>query len=86
MRAFIRQDKWEEFKKDYVFYNFSLAPNPNYYIKNIERNLLLVVSRRKKELRLITPLGESPFMEAHKEKYKDLIENNFIEFKKGKFD
>ena len=86
MRAFIRQDKWEEFKKDYVFYGFSLAPNPNYYVKSIARNLLLVVSRRKKELRLITPLGETPFMEAHKEKYTDLIENNFIEFKKGKFD
>lgn len=86
MKAFIKKDKWEEFKKDYVFYSFTLAPNPNYYIKKVSDSLILMISRKTKELHLITPMGESPFMEAHKDKYKDLLKKEFIEFKKGKFD
>lgn len=86
MLAYIKKDKWEEFKKDYVFYNFSLAPNPNYYIKKIDDSLLLIISRRTRKLELFTQMGTSPFMESHKDKFKDLIDNDFIEYKKSKFD
>ena len=86
MKAYIKKDKWEEFKKDYVNYGFTLAPNPNYYIKKIGDELILYISRRKRELKLITAMGESPFMEVHTKYYLDLFDNGFIEYIKGKFD
>ena len=39
-----------------------------------------------RELKLITPMGESPFMEVQNQFYQDLINDDFIEYKSGKFD
>ena len=42
---------------------------------------------RTRRVTLLTGLcGESPFMEAHKDKYQDLIDDGFIEYVKGRFD
>ena len=86
MKAYIKKEKWEEFKKDYVNYSFTLALNPNYYIKNLGDGLILYISRRKRELHLIAGMGESPFMEVHTQYYLDLFDNGFIEYIKGEFD
>lgn len=87
MRAFIKKEKWEEFKKDYVEYGFSLAAFPDkFYTKPIARFLAIFISRKTREIKLITPYGESPFMEVQERYYEDLITNNFVEYKKGKFD
>lgn len=87
MKAFIKQEKWEEFKRDYVKYGFSLAAFPNkFYTKSITRFLAIIISRRTREIKLITPYGESPFMEVQENYYLDLVANSFIEYKKGKFD
>lgn len=86
MDAFIKKERWQEFKKDYVDYGFTLAVNPNYYIKPIDKNLLLIISRRNRRLKSLTPIGESPFMEVQKEYYEDIYLKGFIEYKKNRFD
>lgn len=85
MKAFIKKEKWEEFKKDYVKYGFSVFPD-KFYTKPIDRFLVILISRKTREIKLITPYGESPFMEVQGNYFEDLITNNFVEYKKGIFD
>lgn len=87
MKAYIRKDKWNEFKENYLDYWF-LPPIDNvpFYVKTIEKNLKLLINKKTRELKLITPMGESPFMEVHTQYYLDLFDNGFIEYIKGKFD
>ena len=81
------KEKWEEFKKDYVKYGFSFAVFPDeFYTKPIDRFLVILISRKTREIKLITPYGESPFMEVQGNYFEDLITNNFVEYKKGIFD
>lgn len=43
MKAFIKKEKWEEFKKDYVKYGFSFAVFPDkFYTKPIDRFLVIL--------------------------------------------
>lgn len=87
MKAFIKKEKCEEFKKDYVKYGFSFAVFPDkFYTKPIDRFLVILISRKTREIKLITPYGESPFMEVQGNYFEDLITNNFVEYKKGIFD
>lgn len=47
MKAFIKKEKWEEFKKDYVKYGFSFAVFPDkFYTKLIDRFLAILISRK----------------------------------------
>ena len=81
MKAFIKKEKWEEFKKDYVKYGFSFAVFPDKFYTKV-----ILISRKTREIKLITPYGESPFMEVQGNYFEDLITNNFVEYKKGIFD
>lgn len=88
MRAFIKEDKWAEFKalsNKYGFYIDAHKPN-KYLTKVIDEDMLLLVQKKTRELHLVTPMGESPFMEVHTDFYKDLYKEGFIEFIEGKFD
>lgn len=88
MKAYIKKERFEEFKKDYVNYGFTLAVNPEKgYVKTIDSSgLWVIVMRRTREVKLLTTMGGSPFMESHKDKYQDLFDAEFIEYKKGRYD
>ena len=89
MKAYIKKDKWNEFKENYSKYNFmpSVKKGDGYGKLLCNGNILVCVIAKTRRLTLLTGLGgESPFMEAHKDKYKELIKDDFIEYKKGKFD
>ena len=88
MRAFIKEDKWKEFKEltnKYGFYIDTKKPS-KYYAKSIDEDIILLVDKKTRELHLITPMGESPFMEVHTQFYKDLFDEGYIEFMEGRFD
>lgn len=38
------------------------------------------------ELHLVSPMGESPFMETHKDVFMDLINLDMVEFVEGDYD
>ena len=62
---------------------------PSLYVRPIVRErvvLHLVANTRRRSLEVRTPFGVAAFMEAHKEKFSDLIEADVVEFVKGKFD
>lgn len=88
MKAFIKKDRFIEFQKNYLDYGFTLAVNPDKgYVKTIDEDgLWVIVMKRTGEVKLITLMGGSPFMEVHKDKYQDLFDAGFIEFKKGRYD
>ena len=88
MKAYIKKEKFEEFKNKYLYYGFKLAVNPSKgWVKEIDpTRLWVVVMKRTGEVKLLTPMGGSPFMEAHKDKYQELIDNDMVEFVKGRFD
>ena len=89
MKAYIKKDKWNEFKEQYSKYNFIPSVKQGYgYVKVLYGgDILVCVISRTRRLTLLTGLGgESPFMEAHKDKYQDLIDNDFVEYVKGRFD
>lgn len=87
MKAYIKKTKWQEFKDNYLDYGFTQAISPKHYIRVIDKQgLFLTINKRTRELGLFTLIGSSPFMEAHKDKYRDLLDLDYIEYKKGKFD
>ena len=88
MKAFIKESKWEEFKELCSKYGFgvSLKKPKQYFQKVIDEDLILTVNKRTRELQLQTPMGYSPFMEVHKETYKDLYDEGFVEFEESRFD
>lgn len=87
MKAFIKQECWDQFKENsnkYKFYAYSKSKK--YFVKILDEDLILTVNKRTRELQLQTPMGYSPFMEVHKETYKDLYDEGFVEFEEGRFD
>lgn len=93
MRAFIKEDKWVNFVATAIgrgFFPDTLPNGERMYVRNpdgsdsIGFTMLLITMDR--ELHLATPVGESPFMEAHKETFSDLIADDFIEYVEGDFD
>lgn len=87
MKAFIKQECWDQFKENsnkYKFYVYSKSKK--YFVKTIDEDLILTVNKRTRELQLQTPMGYSPFMEVHKETYKDLYDEGFVEFEESRFD
>lgn len=62
---------------------------PSLYVRPIVHKRVvchLVANTRRRTLEVRTPFGAAAFMEAHKEKFSDLIEADVVEFIKGKFD
>lgn len=49
-------------------------------------NVVYLTVTLDRELHVITPMGESPFMESHEKAFKDMLDANMIEYKKGKYD
>lgn len=88
MRAFVKQELWDRFKEISNKYGFYLdVKKPKLYLtKVIDEDLILLVQKKTRELHLITPMGESPFMEVHTQFYKDLFDDGFIEFVESRFD
>jgi hypothetical protein len=87
MKAYIKKIKWQEFKENYLDYNFTQAISPKHYIRVIDKHgLFLVINKITREMQVTTPMGSSPFIEAHKDKYRDLLDLDYIEYMKGKFD
>ena len=88
MKAFIKESKWEEFKELCSKYGFgvSLKKPKQYFQKVIDEDIMLLINKKTRELILITPMGESPFMEVHKDTYKDIYDMGYIEYEEGRFD
>lgn len=88
MKAYIKENKWEEFKELCSKYGFgvSLKKPKQYFQKVIDEDIMLLINKKTRELILITPMGESPFMEVHKDTYKDIYDRGYIEYEEGRFD
>ncbi|MGJ0847396.1 hypothetical protein ACR77J_11965 [Tissierella praeacuta] len=56
------------------------------YIREVKHPVLLVVDKKTHYLLVKTPIGETAFMESHKDKFQDLIDAGLVEFVKGKLD
>lgn len=87
MKAYIKENKWDEFKENcnkYKFYVYNKSKK--YFVKIIDEDAILTVNKKTRELQLQTPMGYSPFMEVHKETYKDIYDEGFIEFEESRFD
>lgn len=87
MRAYIKKSKWNMFKEHCVSrYGFTQMEKPMFlYTKRIDKIMLLIIPITR-ELILTTPMGISPFMESHKNLYKELIMDDMVFYKEGKFD
>lgn len=88
MRAFIKEDKWDKFKElanKYGFYIDNKKPK-QFLTKVIDNDLELKVQKKTREMHLLTPMGGSPFMEIHIPFYRDLYDDDFVEFIESKFD
>ena len=93
MRAFIKQDRWVNFLATSMSYGFSSDTKPHSNesmlvrpVDNKEFLPIFLIITMDKELHLITPMGESPFMETQEHTFKDLVDDGLIEYVKGEFD
>ena len=100
MRAFIKEGCWLNFVSTYPSYGFlsTKIPEGSHAYKkygalsysrpydNEPDCMVYLVVTLDRELHVITPTGESPFLESHKEAYLDLFRADMIEYKKGKYD
>lgn len=87
MKAYIKQDRWDQFKGISNKYGFYLEYKPNkYFTKRIDDDMIILINKKTREVQLITPMGSSPFMEVHTTFYKDIYDEGYIEFVEGKFD
>lgn len=66
--------------------NFGFAESEKIYSREVKYPVLLCVDKKTRYMVVKTPLGEVAFMEAHKDKYQDLIDNDLVEFVNGQFD
>lgn len=87
MKAFIKAERWDQFKETCNRFGFYLEIKPNkYFTKRIDDDIILLVQKKTREIHLLTPMGESPFMEVHTNLYKDLCDEGYVEFVEGRFD
>lgn len=97
VRAFVKKDKWVNFLATSMHYGFSSDENPKTNESFLARvvhgpnkladifDVFLIITMDR-ELHIVTPFGESPFMETHEAHFKDLIDDDLIEYVKGEFD
>lgn len=100
MRAFFKEGAWLKFITTYPSYGFLSTKIPKdtelykrygaiSYSRPYDNDpdcMVYLVVTIDKELHVITPMGESPFMESHEDAFKDLVNADMIEYKKGKYD
>lgn len=100
MRAFIKEGAWLNFVTTYPRYGFLSTNIPKgtelykrygaiSYSRPYDNDpdcFVYLVITMDRELHVITPMGESPFMESHEKAFKDLIKADMIEYKEGKYD
>lgn len=100
MRAFIKKGSWLNFVSTYPSYGFlsTKIPEGSHAYKkygaisysrpydNEPDCMVYLVVTLDRELHVITPMGESPFMESHEKAFKDMLDADMIEYKKGKYD
>ena len=101
MRAFIKEGSWLNFVTAYTSYGFLMSKIPEgtdvykhygavSYSRPYEPNdptcFVYLVVTLDRELHIITPMGESPFMETHEKAFKDMLDADMIEYKEGKYD
>lgn len=101
MRAFIKEGAWLNFVTAYTSYGFLMTKIPEgsnvykrygavSYSRPYEPNdptcFVYLVVTLDRELHILTPMGESPFMEAHEKAFKDMLDADMIEYVKGDFD
>lgn len=88
MRAFIKDSRWDQFQEISDRYGFYIdLKKPNKYLtKIIDDDMILLVQKKTREMHLLTPMGESPFMEVHKQFYQDLFDDGYVEFVESRFD
>lgn len=93
MRAFINEECKYEFASKAIgfgFFNDILPTGERVWVRNPRpddpKNHTMLVITSDMEIHLVTPMGESPFMEAHKDCFKDLISEGLVEFREGDFD
>lgn len=73
MKAMIRRDiqlselKWYGFRDDGAV-----------MIREVKHPLYLVVDKKTRELVLLAPMGPAVYMEAHRDKFGDLIEAGLV--------
>jgi hypothetical protein len=80
MDAKIKEGKLKE------LLDFEFEESKNTYFREIKYPVLLVVDKKTRYMVVKTPFGEAAFMEAHKDKFQDLIDADMVEFVKGEFD
>ena len=95
MRAFIKMNRWLEFIETHMHYSFMNDINPktkqSMYVRIVSPDskdpvpVFLIVTMDR-EIHLVTPMGESPFMESQEHTFKDLLDDDFVEYVKGEFD
>lgn len=100
MRAFIKEGVWLNFLSTYPSYGFLSTKVPKgtkvyekygavSYSRPYDTDpdcMVYLVVTLDRELHVITPMGESPFMESHEKAFKDMLDADMIEYKKGKYD
>ena len=100
MRAIIKRSKWVEFINTYQVYGFTMDILPKeyrgsktIYVRPVEMNgspspmiMTYLIVSMDGEIHLVTPMGESPYMESHKDKFEDLIAMDFVDFVKVEYD
>lgn len=99
MRAFIKEGCWLQFVTSYPSLGFLSTKLPEGNVKNKYGAItysrpydnepdcmVYLVVTMDRELHIITPMGESPFMEAHERAFKDLLEGDMVEYVEGEYD
>lgn len=54
--------------------------------REVKHPLYLIVDKKTRELVLLSPMGPAAYMEAHKDKFWDLITAGFVLFLKTEYD
>lgn len=63
------------------------AMQPEFYYKDIGHGCYVTIQAYSRVINIDTPMnGRVPFMDAHKEKFKELIDADMIEWERNKFD
>lgn len=97
MKLRFKKDKWTEFTEHYVKYGFYMDTikykrvyvrivNIQQNTNNMELDSIFLIITMDGFVHLVTPSGESPFMESHESAFKDLLNAGFVEYVKGEFD
>lgn len=81
-KAFIKRDFDLDKLKDYGFVDGeNMIDGRKCYMREIKSPVYLVIDKRTRELNVRTPLGKALVIEAHKDKYQDLLDAGLVEYR-----